>query len=111
QVAIFESASPFGIVERTPLFQRVAIGRVVIDRRRLCETSERATHHVALGGMKVATRWIDAERPARGSVNLPGRKSQRVTQQIPESRGRQRHGRRPGRKQRVVRDGYRRGAV
>ncbi len=62
---------------RAPL-QHVTIGRVMPDPGHLAEgvDPERACDDVSLSWVKVATRRVDAQRPARAFEDFPGREPQ-----------------------------------
>ena len=79
------SGPPCGRVEHASFFERVGIRRVVIH------AGSRARHagpdtDVTLGGMEIAARRVDAQRPSRRARLLPGREAEAVAEEHGDAR-------------------------
>ena len=74
-VGCAHDATPLFSVEHTALFERM-FARSIVEGPAVMDD-------VGLRWVEVAARWIDAERPPRMAVLLPGRQPHRAAQELP----------------------------
>ena len=82
-----ERALPRAFVEQAAQFERVTIRGVVIDRRLISQSMQRAANDIRLGRVEVAAGRIDSERPPRRLEMLPRREPQRMPQHVANGGG------------------------